>query len=93
MFAAFKSLDIAVKAGIIFLLVLFVAGMVIAANHFIDGAFVASEQKGAATVRVEVAEKGMMNVQNANAAAAEVAADPVVRNADCLRDSRTPENC
>ena len=93
MFAMFKQLDLPVKLGLALLVGIIIAALVVAINHFTDRAFDASEDKGAANVRVIVAEKGMSNVENANKAAAEVSRDPVVRNADCVRDSRTPENC
>lgn len=89
----FKGLDLAAKLGIGLMILAVVAVAIVAINHFTDSAFDAAEESGAANVRVEVAEKGLSNVENANEAAAEVRRDPVLRNADCLRDSRTPENC
>lgn len=89
----FKQLDLFGKLGIGLLVFVVIAALVMAANHFTDRAFEGAENTGATQVRAEVAEKGMVNVETANKAAAAVAADPVVRNADCLRDSRTPENC
>ncbi len=93
MFAWFKGLGVAAKLGVVAMLLGVVAIAVLTVNHFTDRAFESAEETGAANVRVIVAEKGMSNVENANEAAAEVKRDPVVRNADCLRDSRTPENC
>lgn len=93
MFRWIKGLDLAGKLGIGFIILVFIAALFVAVKTFVSGAFDASEEKGAATVRAEVAEKGMSNVETANEAAAKVRSDPVVRNADCLRDSRTPENC
>lgn len=89
----FKGLDLSAKLGVGLMIVAAIAVAILTINHFTDRAFDASEDKGAANVRVIVAEKGMSNVENANKAAAEVSRDPVVRNADCVRDSRTPENC
>lgn len=89
----FKQLDIAAKLGIGLMILAVVAVAIVTINHFTTSAFDAAEETGAANVRVIVAEEGMSNVENANEAAAEVKRDPVVRNADCLRDSRTPENC
>ncbi len=93
MFAWFKGLDLAAKLGIGLIILAVVAVAVLTINHFTNRAFDAAEETGAANVRVIVAEEGMSNVENANEAAAEVKRDPFVRNADCLRDSRTPENC
>lgn len=93
MFAWFKGLDWMAKAGVGLMVLAVVAVAIVTVNHFTDSAFEAAEETGAANVRVIVAEKGMSNVENANKAAAEVKRDAVVRNADCVRDSRTPENC
>ncbi len=93
MFAWTKGLDLAGKLGVGLVAFVLIAALFVAVKTFVSGAFEASEEKGAATVRAEVAEKGMSNVENANKAAAQVHSDPVIRNADCLRDSRTPENC
>lgn len=93
MFGWFKGLDLIAKLGVGLMILAVIAVAIVTINHFTDRAFEAAEETGAANVRVIVAEKGMSNVENANEAAAEVKHDPVVRNADCLRDSRTPENC
>ena len=60
---------------------------------FIDRAFDTAEQVGASKGSAAAAERGLSNVEAANRAADAVAHDPVERNADCLRHSRTPENC
>ena len=60
---------------------------------FVDRAFDTAEQAGASKGAAAAAEKGLTHVENANRAAEAVAHDPAVRDADCLRHSRTPENC
>lgn len=89
----FKGLNMVAKLSVVLTALALVAIAVATVNHFVDVAFQSAEETGAANVRAIVAEEGMSNVKNANEAAAEVRSDPVVRNADCVRDSRTPENC
>jgi hypothetical protein len=89
----FKGLNMVAKLGVVLMALALVGIAVATVNHFVDVAFQSAEETGAANVRAIVAEEGMSNVKNANEAAAEVRSDPVVRNADCVRDSRTPENC
>jgi hypothetical protein len=89
----FKGLNMVAKLSVVLTALALVAIAVATVNHFVDVAFQSAKEAGAANVRAIVAEEGMSNVKNANEAAAEVRSDPVVRNADCVRDSRTPENC
>jgi riboflavin synthase len=89
----FKGLNMVAKLSVVLTALALVAIAVATINHFIDVAFQSAEETGAANVRVIVAEEGMSNVKNANEAAAEVKRDPVLRHTDCVRDSRTPENC
>jgi len=93
MIAWFKGLDVVAKFGVVLTTLALAAIAVTTINHFVDNAFQSAEETGAANVRVIVAEEGMSNVKNANEAAAEVKRDPVLRHTDCVRDSRTPENC
>lgn len=93
MFGWFKGLDLVNKLSVGLILFGLFMVAIVTVNHFTDRAFESAKETGAANVRVIVAEEGMSNVEDANEAAAEVKRDPVVRNADCLRDSRTPESC
>lgn len=56
-----------------------------------------ARQGGAASataqITTEAASKGLSDVQAAHAAAEAVSRDPARAIADCLRDSRTPQNC
>jgi hypothetical protein len=89
----FKGLNMVAKLSVVLTALALVGIAVATVNHFVDVAFQSAEETGAANVRAIVAEEGMSNVKNANEAAAEVRSDPVVRHTDCVRDSRTPENC
>ncbi len=62
-------------------------------NHKTDVIAETAEGKGAATVALEAATKGLQNVEKGNAAAAAVDRDSDVRRAGCLRHSRTRQNC
>jgi hypothetical protein len=91
--AWFKALDWFGKGGIIVAVAMCALVAVKTAEHFVDAAFTAAADKGGATVRADVAEKGMEDVAKANDAAESVKRDPVVRDDVCVRTSRTPENC
>ena len=91
--AWFKGLGVTARLGVVLTILALVVIAVSTINHFTDSAFQSAEDTGAANVRAVVAEEGMSNAQIANEAANEVRSDPVVRHTDCLRDSRTPENC
>lgn len=53
----------------------------------------AAIEAGENKVKVEVQEKVINDVEAANKAVASRAADPDARKSDCVRWSRTPENC
>ncbi len=53
----------------------------------------AARDAGAATQSATTATKGLSDVEAANRAADAVARDDRVRDADCVRHSRTPDNC
>jgi len=89
----FAGLSIFRKIGIGFAVILAVIACVAIANRAIDGAFIKAEEKGAATVRAQSAEKGLVHVEVANKAAENVARDDSKRKSGCVRHSRTPENC
>lgn len=50
-------------------------------------------KQGATTERVEAQGKVIENVQKAKAAADEYRSDPAVRDAGCLLDATSPEDC
>lgn len=60
--------------------------------HLVNSALATAEQKGAVAERAETQGKVIENVRKAQDAAEAVRRDGVPL-ADCLRDSRTPENC
>jgi hypothetical protein len=93
LFTWFKGLDLLGKAGVGLVLAGLVFIAVMTAREFVDAAFEAAEEKGGATVRADSAEKGLADVVEANEAAETVKRDAVVRDALCVRTSRTPENC
>lgn len=93
MLALFKALPLAQKIGIGMLVLVFIVTAIAIGNHFIDRAFDSAEGHGATKSAAQAAEKGLSNVESANRAAERVSRNPVVRDADCLRHSRTPENC
>lgn len=74
---------VALVAGLI------VWGIVRQINNITDDA----RAGGNAEARAAAAEEGLTHVEDAKAAAVAVATDPAVRDAACLRHSRTPENC
>lgn len=88
-----SGLKMAHKFALGFLVFMFLVSLFMIGRHFVNTAFDTAEEKGASGARADSAEKGMKNVETANKAAGDVAVDPVRRNAECLRDSRTPENC
>jgi hypothetical protein len=93
MFGWFKGLEMTAKLGIGFLVSVLAISIFMGVRGALISGLDRAEQKGGTAVRADTAEKGMKHVENANRAAANVRADPVVRNAECVRDSRTPENC
>lgn len=93
MISWFKSLDIAGKAGMIFLALSLVAICVGTAIHFVDAAFGAAEEKGAIAERAAAQGQTLDHVEKANAAKTRYRSDPAVRDADCLLDATNPEDC
>jgi hypothetical protein len=93
LFTAFRALPLLHKAIALFVALglLWVGAQVV--NHFVDRAFQGAEESGASRVEAKAATSALEAVEKGNAAAETVARDPAVRRADCLRDSRTPENC
>lgn len=93
----FSALGIGKKLGLVVLVLLACSALLVAVTrigkHAVDSGIDAAEEKGAAEARAESAQKGLEHVEQANRAAAEVAVDPVARNAGCKLHSRTPENC
>lgn len=89
----FSAWSMGRKIGVGVLAIAALIGLVLLGQHWIDTAFDRAEEKGASDVRAQSAEEGLKHVEDANKAAADVAADPVKRNAGCVRHSRTPENC
>lgn len=78
-------------AGIgIVLLIAFVILRLTAAEKADDRA---NQQAGATAQREADLQATVENVRKADEAAETVRRDPVARNAECLRNSRTPENC
>lgn len=92
MLARFSGLETRMKV----IAILAAVGLLIiglgTAYHFVDAAFETAEDKGAATERAQAQGKVIENVEKAKAAADTVHRDGIPL-ADCLRDSRTPENC
>lgn len=92
-FAWFTGLETQMKV----IAILAAIGLVVialgTAFHLVDAAFEQAEDKGAAVERAEASGKVIENVQKANAAAEKYRADPVQRDADCLRDARNPADC
>lgn len=80
-----KAVMILVAIGL-----LVIAG--ITALHVVDTLTETAEQKGAVAERAETQEKVIENVKAAKDAGETVRRDGVP-TADCLRDSRRPENC
>jgi len=50
-------------------------------------------EKGRADQRADDLQEAIRQTERANNAAETIRRDPDARRADCLRDSRTPENC
>lgn len=90
-FISALSIPQKIMAGVALACIIAIAIMI--GLGFVDRAFDSAEQAGASKGAAAAAEKGLSNVEAANRAADTVARDPVERNADCLRHSRTPENC
>ena len=88
-----SGLKMAHKFALGLIVILFLVSLVMIGRHFVNTAFNRAEEKGASGVRADSAEKGLSNVENANKAAGDVARDDDARRAECLHDSRTPENC
>lgn len=65
----------------------------VTAVHFINAAFEIAEDKGAAVERAEAQGKVIENATKAKAAAESVLRDGGPSRDECLRDSRTRENC
>ena len=65
---------------------------IVTAVHLVDTLTETAEQKGAVAERAETQGKVIENVRKAKDAAEAVRRDGVPA-ADCLRDSRVPENC
>lgn len=59
------------------------------ARRVMDTAF----ESGKQTERADGAHDTIRQTERANNAAETIRRDPDARRADCLRDSRTPENC
>lgn len=93
MFSFIKGLPTAPRIAAIAGLLLLAALAVTIANHFIDRAFDSAETAGATKGAAQAAEKGLSNVEAANRAADAVARDDRVRDAECMRNARNPENC
>lgn len=93
MIAWFKGLDLASKAGILFLLLAFVAICIGTAAQLIDALADTAEQKGAVTERAAAQGATLENVEKANAAKTRYRSDPAVRDADCLLDATNPQDC
>lgn len=97
MLTAFRALPLSGKVlGVIISTILF-AGLlwvgVQIVNHFVDRLTTTAITAGAAQASAEAANTGLAKVEEANRAEEAVARNPDVRRAECLRDSRTPENC
>lgn len=93
MIAWFKGLDVAGKAGMIFLAIALVAIVIGTAGQLIDAAFETAEQNGAITERAAGQAKTLDHLEKANAASTRFRDDPALRDADCLRDATNPEDC
>lgn len=93
MIAWFKGLDLAGKAGMIFLAIALAVTVVMTAIHFVDAAFEASEEKGAVTERAAGQAKTIENLEKAHAAKKRYRSDPAVRDDDCLLDATNPTDC
>jgi hypothetical protein len=89
----FKSLDLAGKAGILFLLLAAVAICIGTAVHLVDALTATAEKKGAVTERAAAQQATLEHVETANAAKARYRSDAAVRDADCLLDATNPQDC
>ena len=89
----FKSLDVAGKAGMIFLVIAMVAILIGTGKHLVDAAFETAEQKGAVIERAAGQAKTLDHLEKANAASTRFRDDPALRDADCLRDATNPQDC
>lgn len=87
------ALEISAKLA----LFLFLFGVLLIAAfttvHLIQSMKDLAKESGAATVRGEVATKGLQNVEKANRAEVIIDHDSDAAFAQCVRYSRTPENC
>lgn len=62
-------------------------------DQSMDRAVTSATNTGRAEQRADDLTESANRVEKANAAAETVRRDPAARNAECLRHSRTPENC
>lgn len=90
---AFKALTTGKKLLAIGGIVLVIALLIFAISRFIDNAFDAAEQAGAAKVRAETLETTITRTEEANNAEDTIRNDPAAARDNCVRHSRTPENC
>lgn len=89
----FKGLDLAGKAGMIFLAIVLAVTVVMTAIHFVDAAFDTAEKTGAVTERAAGHAKTLENVETSNAAKKRYRSDAAVRADDCLLDATNPADC
>lgn len=89
----FKGLDLIGKLGIGLVVLMLFGIAVMTIRHFIDTAFEAAEDKGAAQVRERAKDATITNMEKANEATDAFRSDPAVRDAGCLQDARNPADC
>lgn len=93
LFAWFTGLDLRGKALALLIAVILAGVAAMTALHLVDALFDAHEEKGALTERAATQGKVIENAGKSKAAADAVRRDGGPARDDCLRDSRTPENC
>lgn len=90
---AFAALSKGKKIATVLGIAIAVMLAIIAIIHFIDNAFTAAEDAGAAKVTNENLQTTITRTKEANNAEENIRNDADAAYANCLRHSRTPENC
>lgn len=92
-FAIFKGLSLAKKIGVAVGVVIIIGLIIYTINTFIGRAFDEARNSGKNEIIVETLEKGLEDVKTTQDAVKKLNTDPAVRNSECLRDARNPEDC
>ncbi len=92
-FAIFEAMKKGHKILVLVGIAMAFALAIIAARHFINTAFDAAEDAGAAKVTNEALQTTIERTEKANDAENTLRNDPDAAHAGCMQHSRTPENC